>query len=164
MISFKDKKIKKDDDQYKKYQKEVKEQKKRWKEENKQYLKEYHRKHKEKYKKGTPEYVLFLRSKMLIRKYGITIEQYEKILKNQNGVCAICKKSPSVDKNGRIISLAVDHHHKHNGLKSIRGLLCWTCNHRLISNLGDKENAIELFKNAVTYLENFEKKLKKLKE
>jgi hypothetical protein len=144
----------------KKYQKEIRERNKKWAQENKEYLKKYHKEYREKYRKGTPEYALYLRSKMLIKNYGINIEQYDEILKKQNGVCAICGKPPSVDKNGREISLAVDHHHKYNGIESIRGLLCWTCNRRLISNLGDRENAIELFQKAVEYLQAFEKKKK----
>lgn len=70
-------------------------------------------------KRATPE---DRRRYHLLRLYGITLEDYANMLKNQNGVCAICKKRPT-DKN-----LHVDHDHS-NG--RVRGLLCYTCNTRL---------------------------------
>lgn len=56
----------------------------------------------------------------LRQKYGITVEQFNNLLAQQQGVCAICKK-PEID-NKR---LSVDHCHK---TKTIRGLLCSACN------------------------------------
>ncbi len=148
----------------KKYQKELREKNKKWREENKQHLKEYFLKYRNTFTKGSPEQALYLRRRMLMRTYGITLEQYEEILKNQNGVCAICEKPPGVDKNGKFISLAVDHHHKYKGLESVRGLLCWTCNRRLISNLGDRENAVELFSKAAEYVKRYNEKMDIRKE
>ena len=55
----------------------------------------------------------------LKKTYGITIEDYDAILKAQGGKCAICKGGTS--KN----FFAVDHNHK-NG--RVRGLLCARCN------------------------------------
>ena len=59
--------------------------------------------------------------------YGIGIEDYKKMLNEQNGVCAICKKTEPiiVKKTGLPKSLAVDHCHTTN---KIRGLLCACCN------------------------------------
>jgi hypothetical protein len=54
------------------------------------------------------------------KKYGITIEQYEKMLAKQNNVCAICDKPCST---GRF--LAVDHDHTTG---AVRALLCQNCN------------------------------------
>jgi len=51
-------------------------------------------------------------------KYGMTVEQYDKLLEKQNGVCAICKRSPEQ-------MLAVDHCHETG---RVRGLLCRSCN------------------------------------
>lgn len=54
--------------------------------------------------------------------YGITPEQYNTILKKQNGECAICSaKKPS----GRTRMFFVDHCHN-RGI--VRGLLCMRCN------------------------------------
>lgn len=66
------------------------------------------------------------KNNQLLIKFGITIEDYEAMLKAQNGLCAICK---TPNKDGR--ALAVDHCHK--TLKK-RGLLCGNCN-RGIGNL-----------------------------
>ena len=60
----------------------------------------------------------------LRRTYGITEAQYDLILQYQGGVCFICERPPPPGKN-----LQVDHDHKTNLL---RGLLCWSCNHRFI--------------------------------
>lgn len=61
------------------------------------------------------------------RRYGLTLEQYEAMLKEQNNVCAVC----GVDKHyGNRKRLYVDHCHK---TKKIRGLLCYRCNTGLAS-------------------------------
>lgn len=54
-------------------------------------------------------------------------EQYNKMLSEQNHVCAICKKPETAlkKKRDKPIRLAIDHCHKTN---KIRGLLCLSCN------------------------------------
>jgi hypothetical protein len=54
-------------------------------------------------------------------KYGMSVEEYDKMLEAQGGVCAICK-GPSKRKNGLF---DVDHDHKTG---KVRGLLCHGCN------------------------------------
>ena len=71
--------------------------------------------------------------------YGITIDQYDAMSKDQNNVCAICLL-PEVGRK-----LAVDHCHK---TQKIRGLLCSKCN-RAIGQLNDD---IPRIKRAVEYL------------
>jgi hypothetical protein len=56
--------------------------------------------------------------KEALAKYGLTIEQYEEMLKAQGGGCFICGEPP--EKN-----LCVDHSHD---TRMVRGLLCLTCN------------------------------------
>jgi len=68
----------------------------------------------------------------LKRKFGITLAQYDELLEQQGGRCAICSKSP--DKEGQ--SLAVDHDHNSG---EIRGLLCRYCNHRIIGRHRDAD-------------------------
>ena len=64
--------------------------------------------------------------------FGITLEQYDELLKKQKGRCAICDRhASSFDKN-----LAVDHNHE---TQEIRGLLCSYCNHRLIGQHKDAD-------------------------
>lgn len=71
------------------------------------------------------------RERVLIKKYNVTAEQYEQLLRSQHGVCAICKQTCST---GRL--LAIDHDHrcctgKHTCGKCLRGLLCLNCNQAL---------------------------------
>lgn len=55
----------------------------------------------------------------LRRYYGMTLEEYAKMMEDQHGGCAICKKPPTSR------SLCVDHNHKTG---AVRGLLCDRCN------------------------------------
>jgi hypothetical protein len=73
--------------------------------------------------------------------YGITKEQYELLLKEQNNACAICLKPSSSFQR----ALSVDHDHKTG---QIRGLLCITCN----LGLGCFNDDRKLFTNALIYL------------
>jgi len=50
--------------------------------------------------------------------FGISIEDYNKLLLRQNGVCAVCGSNTNR-------SLAVDHNHETG---KVRGLLCGNCN------------------------------------
>lgn len=56
-------------------------------------------------------------------RYGITQDQYEKMVAKQNGLCAACGRPDPRHKN-----LCIDHDHR-NG--KIRGLLCHGCNRAL---------------------------------
>lgn len=64
----------------------------------------------------------------LMRRYGITLEQYNEKLVSQGGVCALCGRVPQE------ISLHVDHDHsccpesRTSCGKCIRDLLCYPCN------------------------------------
>jgi len=56
-----------------------------------------------------------------LEKYGLSIEDYDRMLEEQENVCAICGGPPDTRWN----VLAVDH--CHTSLK-VRGLLCMKCN------------------------------------
>lgn len=87
-------------------------------------------------------YTLEYRRRLSLKKnFGITIEQYDAMLKEQNGVCAICGNKC---KSGR--RLAVDHCHK-TGLN--RGLLCANCNR----GLGLFSDSTKLLIAAIKYLQ-----------
>ena len=75
------------------------------------------------------------RAARLRRKYGMTHEDYERLLKEQNGHCALCDKRPEQE---RYPHLHVDHCHETG---RIRGLLCNKHN-LIIGQLGDTEEAI----------------------
>lgn len=72
--------------------------------------------------------------------YGITLKEYEELLEEQKGVCAICHNICSTGKN-----LCVDHKHS---IGNIRGLLCDKCNR----GLGAFDDNVELLKAAIKYL------------
>jgi len=82
------------------------------------------------------------RAEHLKRLYGITVEDYENILKLQDGGCAICGKKQGVEKK----RLAVDHSHQD---RRVRGLLCHRCNKWLVGKHVDGS----LLKKAGEYLE-----------
>ena len=69
------------------------------------------------------------------RKFGISLAEYNRMLEEQNGVCAVCKgEEPKRYKN-----IAVDHNHTTG---EVRGLLCSSCN-RALGLLQDNELIIE---------------------
>lgn len=72
------------------------------------------------------------------KRFGITIEDYDKILKKQKGRCAICGKK----KRQR---LGVDHNHKTG---KVRGLLCYNCN----AGLGMFKEDKSFLKKAIKYV------------
>lgn len=74
--------------------------------------------------------------------YGITRAEFDFMLKEQGGHCAICPRT-----NGRR-ALAVDHDH---ATGKVRGLLCDNCNH----TLGKMRDDPELLRRAADYLASF---------
>ena len=77
----------------------------------------------------------------LKKRYGITPEDYAKMLSNQSGGCEICGK-PSTNYKRR---LHVDHDHLTGNL---RGLLCVKCN----LGIGYFNDSVGLLDNAKEYL------------
>lgn len=79
----------------------------------------------------------------LKKKFGITMDDYERKLAEQGGVCQICKRAcPS----GR--RLAVDHNHDTG---AVRSLLCGPCN-RGIGMFGEDPDRLRI---AISYLEDW---------
>lgn len=61
----------------------------------------------------------------MLRKYGIDEAGYQALFQAQAGKCAICG-TPAEETKGRNPGrLVIDHDHK---TKTVRGLLCGTCN------------------------------------
>lgn len=80
------------------------------------------------YKRGTgfaaeckPCYGIRQRGATLLRKFGLTLEQYDEMLAAQDGCCSICKSDATIEGH----SFDVDHDHKTG---KVRGILCRTCN------------------------------------
>jgi hypothetical protein len=80
-------------------------------------------------RRRSPQAASAKRAAELLREYGVTTDQYDRLLIEQGGGCAICGVERSHD--GR--ALAVDHCHSTG---RVRGLLCAHCN-RAIGLLGD---------------------------
>ena len=78
------------------------------------------------------------KNSFLRRTYGITIDRYNEMLREQGGGCAICGKAESTEIRGKVVSLAVDHDH---ATGAVRALLCSACN-----------TAIGLFNDDITLL------------
>lgn len=75
-------------------------------------------------------------------KYGITEEDFQLLNEQQGGVCAICGEPP-VWKHGKLL---VDHCHE---TKSVRALLCVTCN----LMLGSSGDSPAVLRRAAEYIE-----------
>jgi hypothetical protein len=78
----------------------------------------------------------------LVRKYKITLEQYNAVLDAQGGKCAICKGG---DPGGGTNRFHVDHDHI---TEKVRGLLCSKCNQML----GYADDKPETLRAAANYL------------
>jgi|SRR6516162_11685832 len=75
--------------------------------------------------KHPEQYRRIIKNADLQKSFGITIEDYERMYKEQQGLCAICK----VDKpTGKKKYFSVDHEH---ATGKVRGLLCGKCNVKL---------------------------------
>lgn len=80
-----------------------------------------------------------IRDRKLRHSFGISLKEYQELLKQQGGVCAVCGGTDK-EKN-----LAVDHDHKTG---RIRGLLCGRCN----PALGFCQDSPEILKKLIDYL------------
>lgn len=99
--------------------------------------KERYREREKEWRKNNPHLV---RNTMYKYKYGITLEQYEKMVQERQGLCDICQLEQK---------LYVDHCHDTN---KVRGLICNSCNKALglfydsLVNLNRAINYLTIFK------------------
>lgn len=89
-----------------------------------------------KYRKGNPDKIKHTKLKQT---YGISLEKYQEMLREQNGVCAICERPEKAIWRGMKTSLAVDHNH---ATGECRGLLCQKCN-RALGLLEENRHSVE---------------------
>jgi len=75
----------------------------------------------------------------ILKRYGLTVQQYNRIWWRQKGKCAVCGKKKR---------LVVDHNHKTG---KVRGLLCDKCN----SGLGLFDDNAKRLSQAINYLKNY---------
>jgi Autographiviridae endonuclease VII len=110
-----------------------------WAKNNKENIKSS----KDKWKCKNPDYN---REWNFKNKYGISIEEYNKMLDEQDGKCLICDtREPKGSHN----TFNVDHCHITG---NVRGLLCWSCN----SGMGKFNDDIGLLEKVILYLKKYE--------
>jgi len=116
---------------------------KEWVENNRSIVNSHNKK---RYSNLSPEEKKLRLRKQHVATYGLTLEQYDSMLENQDGLCAICgkKSSHSHHKN-----LCIDHNHETG---KIRGLLCDLCN----KGIGCLRDDVDLLRSAVLYLEKYQ--------
>lgn len=100
--------------------------------------------------KKSENYEKNVRKANLKKKYGITLEDYDSLLKRQKGVCDICKLPEP--ESSRFNYLCVDHDHN-TGV--VRGLLCYNCNTALGKFMDSPDN----LRGAIFYLEKAQAKI-----
>ena len=88
-----------------------------------------------------------LTNKYLQRTYGITVNTYKSMLKEQNSKCKCCGGEGWTMAKHHKVKLVVDHCHE-TGV--VRGLLCHNCNRAL----GLFKDSLTTIKNAYQYLES----------
>lgn len=76
-------------------------------------------------------------------RYGITIDQYDAMISDQGGICAICGTSDPETKHGNFY---VDHCH---ATGAVRGLLCRVCNWLV----GAAKDDVYILQTAIAYLQ-----------
>lgn len=83
----------------------------------------------------------------MLKRFGITVADYEMLLKKQMGRCAICRtKAPLPPYSPAKKRFAVDHCHRTG---RVRGILCGRCN----SGVGQFRDSPNLMRAAARYLE-----------
>jgi len=82
------------------------------------------------------------REYLLKRKYNLSLEDYDKLIEQQDGKCAICNTENPGGHHKRFV---VDHNHKTG---EVRALLCSTCN----TGLGNFYDNPQILLKAAEYL------------
>jgi hypothetical protein len=91
------------------------------------------------YIKNNPEKV----KSTWLRKYGLTLEEYKKIIDSQNSCCAICLLPLDMG-----LHTCVDHCHKTG---KTREILCRKCN----TILGQANDSTDILQSAILYLNKY---------
>lgn len=82
------------------------------------------------------------------KNYGIDFAQYQQMLLEQKGVCAVCERPETKIQFGTIRLLSVDHDHTTG---AVRGLLCANCN----MAIGYMCDDVLILRKAIAYLESY---------
>jgi ferric-dicitrate binding protein FerR (iron transport regulator) len=122
---------------------------KQWVEEHREHVRAYHKTYRENHAldemRYRAEHKRDHQNHHLKAKYGITVDDYDRMLAAQGGGCAICGGPP----RARYHRFHVDHNHE-TGI--VRGLLCDNCNH-IVGRMQDNP---EILQAAANYLRRCE--------
>lgn len=74
-------------------------------------------------------------SSVTLKKYGLSLAEWQSILDKQGGVCPVCLKAPTTNR------WCIDHFHvkgwknlpAEERKKFVRGILCWVDNNRILT-------------------------------
>lgn len=94
------------------------------------------------YKNKEKQWYLNNKLKMRVEAYGLTLEQFNKMWSDQNGICAICPKELYIEGS----ATHIDHCNKTG---KVRGILCRSCN----VSIGHFKHKPELLRKAALYCE-----------
>lgn len=100
-----------------------------------------------KYRKENPEKI---RDTKLRQAYGVGSDYFDAKLKEQGGVCAVCRRNVKSIWRGKETHMALDHDHT---TKEPRGVLCIKCN-RALGLLEDNHQSII---NLADYIRKYKK-------
>lgn len=91
-----------------------------------------------------------LYASVVLRRFGMTLADYDRLLAQQGGGCAVCGATadPERSRHGHPKALALDHDHNTG---RVRGLLCGSCN----KGLGHFHDRVDLLEAAARYLTLF---------
>lgn len=81
-----------------------------------------------------------------MRRYGITLQGRDEILRKQNFKCAVCDSPTPSSRKGWVVD------HCHNN-KKIRGILCQSCN----LALGHSKEDIQRLRSLIRYIKKHNK-------
>ena len=115
------------------------------------YCKEHARAMNKKFKEDNVELISRMNSiQKRARRFGLTQEQFEKMMSDQNEKCFICKVSLKTQQ------FNIDHDHsccegRYSCGKCVRGILCGNCNR----GLGMFKDNLEYLKSAIKYLDQY---------
>lgn len=99
------------------------------------------------HRRNNPESAAAVRRRQKLKRYGLTPEDYNRMVEDQGGNCAICLREGVLDP-GSLMRLGVDHNHRTG---KVRGLLCRPCN-RAIGIFGDDAAVLD---RAAAYLRSY---------
>ena len=88
--------------------------------------------------------------RFIVKRYGITVDQYYEMLALQNNACKICDSEYNNSDRCESGKLFIDHCHTTG---KVRGLLCHKCN----QGLGYLDDDTDRLQRAIEYLKQFER-------